>query len=117
MLLFQNLIGNAIKYRRAGSRREFTSGRKRQDGAWQFSVADNGIGIDSGASRHDLRAVQAPAWNGRLSRQRSRAGHCQENRGARRRPNLGRVFRPGLGVSTLRYRRRTVMHESRAASC
>ena len=46
VLLFQNLISNAIKYRREGSSPKIRIGAQKQDGAFQFSVADNGIGID-----------------------------------------------------------------------
>jgi PAS domain S-box-containing protein len=43
--LFQNLISNAIKFRSdAPPRIHVSAGR--QDGAWQFAVRDNGIGID-----------------------------------------------------------------------
>jgi chemotaxis family two-component system sensor kinase Cph1 len=43
--LFQNLIGNAIKFR--GDRRpEIRIEAERQQDAWLFSVRDNGIGID-----------------------------------------------------------------------
>ncbi len=42
--LFQNLIGNAIKFR--GDRRPVVeTGAERQDGEWIFHVRDNGIGI------------------------------------------------------------------------
>ncbi|MBF0558926.1 MAG: PAS domain S-box protein [Nitrospirae bacterium] len=45
MRLFQNLIGNAVKYRRETAPRIRVSATK--DGnVWVFSVADNGIGID-----------------------------------------------------------------------
>jgi light-regulated signal transduction histidine kinase (bacteriophytochrome) len=43
--LFQNLIGNALKFR--GERApEIHIGAELQDGEWQFSVADNGIGME-----------------------------------------------------------------------
>jgi PAS domain S-box-containing protein len=43
--LFQNLIGNALKYR--GKRKAYVKiSAARQDAAWLFSVQDNGIGID-----------------------------------------------------------------------
>lgn len=43
--LFQNLIGNAIKYRDANTP-EIHVGADRRNGKWVFSVRDNGIGID-----------------------------------------------------------------------
>jgi len=44
--LFLNLIGNAIKYRHAGRRAEVRVDCQPGNGSWNFSVADNGIGID-----------------------------------------------------------------------
>ncbi|MBY0431544.1 MAG: histidine kinase, partial [Rhodospirillales bacterium] len=44
--LFQNLIGNAIKYRRPGVPPRVTVSAERQGGFWRFEIADNGIGID-----------------------------------------------------------------------
>lgn len=46
MQLFQNLIGNAIKFRQKGVRPEVRIGVTQVDTYWQFSVRDNGIGID-----------------------------------------------------------------------
>lgn len=43
--LFQNLIANAIKYRSHEPPRVRVSAQARE-GGWQFSVADNGIGIE-----------------------------------------------------------------------
>lgn len=43
--LFQNLLGNAIKYRRQEVPRIHVSAA-RQDSGWCFAVRDNGIGID-----------------------------------------------------------------------
>ena len=45
--LFQNLIGNAVKYHGPRPPRIHVSAQ-RQDGAWVFSVSDNGIGIEPG---------------------------------------------------------------------
>ncbi len=43
--LFQNLVGNAMKFR--GERRpEIHVGAAHEDDQWHFSVRDNGIGID-----------------------------------------------------------------------
>lgn len=45
MQLFQNLIGNAIKFRRPEVSPEIHIGVERQEESWLFSVQDNGIGI------------------------------------------------------------------------
>jgi len=44
--LFQNLIGNAIKYQNGGTPRVQVSASPAPGGKWEFSIKDNGIGID-----------------------------------------------------------------------
>ena len=48
-MLWQNLIGNAVKFRREGEAPRIAidceAGTGDQDGQWVFTVADNGIGI------------------------------------------------------------------------
>jgi len=45
--LFQNLIGNALKYRHPERRPRITIGVEAGIGGWEVSIADNGIGIAS----------------------------------------------------------------------
>ncbi|MEZ5317165.1 MAG: PAS domain S-box protein [Vicinamibacterales bacterium] len=44
--VFQNLIGNALKFRRSDAPPVVDVSAEEEDGAWVFRVADNGIGID-----------------------------------------------------------------------
>jgi light-regulated signal transduction histidine kinase (bacteriophytochrome) len=44
--LFQNLIGNAIKYRKPGVAPEINVSVRREGNEWVFRIADNGIGIE-----------------------------------------------------------------------
>jgi light-regulated signal transduction histidine kinase (bacteriophytochrome) len=45
--LFQNLVGNAIKYQNSGVPRVHISAARNGGRKWIFSVKDNGLGIDS----------------------------------------------------------------------
>lgn len=45
--LFQNLLNNALKYRDHERPPKIRISARRIDGSWEFTVADNGIGIDA----------------------------------------------------------------------
>ncbi|HWT26040.1 MAG TPA: ATP-binding protein, partial [Solirubrobacteraceae bacterium] len=45
-LVFQNLIGNAVKFRAPERPPRVAIGAERADGGWRFTVTDNGIGVD-----------------------------------------------------------------------
>ena len=49
MQLFQNLIGNAIKFRSSDRPCKIHVGVRRKDDMWELSVSDNGIGIPKDA--------------------------------------------------------------------
>lgn len=55
-LLFQNLIGNAIKSRRAEEPPRIDVRAHKQDGMWHFFMTDNGIGIEP----HHLDTIFVP---------------------------------------------------------
>ena len=86
--LMQNLIGNALKYRREAPR--ITVGARREGSGWTFSVSDNGIGFDSSSCGAGLHAIQT-APERRRWRKRHRFGHLQENCREPGRPDLGGV--------------------------
>lgn len=46
-LLYQNLISNAIKYRRRDTKPHIHVSAEQSNGEWKFAVADNGIGIEA----------------------------------------------------------------------
>ncbi len=63
-----NLVSNAIKFRRDDVPLRIHVGARRLNGFWEFSVSDNGIGIEPRVPRPDLRHLPAPPHEGCLSR-------------------------------------------------
>jgi signal transduction histidine kinase/ligand-binding sensor protein len=55
-MLFQNLVGNAVKYRRPGERPSVHISAQQKADIWCFSVKDNGIGIKT----QHLEGIFAP---------------------------------------------------------
>jgi signal transduction histidine kinase len=53
--VFQNIVGNAVKFTRDGVRPRVTISARRQGGFWRFEIADNGIGM---APEHSERIFQ-----------------------------------------------------------
>lgn len=56
ILLFQNIIGNSLKYHKPGVPPRVHISAQRDGNAWNFAVVDNGIGIES----ENLQSVFAP---------------------------------------------------------
>ena len=77
--LWQNLIGNAIKFR-SDVRPVVTLEATRSGDEWLFSVTDNGLGIEPALCREDLRALPATAQPRGLQRNRHRTGPVEEDR-------------------------------------
>ncbi len=96
--LFQNLIGNAIKFH-DDKKPEIHVGLKQDDNNWIFSVKDHGIGIDPKNFERIFVIFPAPAWPKRIHRHRHWAGHMQTHRGKARRAHLDRIgARPGFNL-------------------
>lgn len=64
--LFQNLIGNSLKYRSQEPLRIHISA-ERMDGMWKLAVADNGIGIDPAYQRRVFGLFQRLHGGGKYS--------------------------------------------------
>lgn len=64
--LFQNLIGNALKYRSQDPPRIHISA-EHLDGMWKLTVADNGIGIDPAYTTHVFGLFQRLHGGGQYS--------------------------------------------------
>jgi light-regulated signal transduction histidine kinase (bacteriophytochrome) len=57
-VLFQNLIGNALKFQPAGAKPEISISALASGSMWRFEVKDNGIGIDPAFSERVFTIFQ-----------------------------------------------------------
>ena len=89
--LFQNLVGNAIKYQSAGVPRVHIAARRERPDEVDVLGAGQRPGHRPAVLRADLRHVPAAAQARGIRRHRHRAGDLQEDRRAARRQHLGRV--------------------------
>ena len=99
--VFQNLIGNAIKFR--GKEPPVISVQaERADRHWLFSVSDNGIGIAPEYAENIFVVFQRLHARSEYRGQRHRPGHLQEDRRTLRREGSGWSHRPAPG-STFKF--------------
>ena len=89
--LFQNLIGNAIKFRSDLPPVTSRSPRRRRTDEFVLSVEDNGIGIDDRVRRPDLRDLPAAARAGGYPGTGIGLAMCQQDRRVPRRTDLARL--------------------------
>ena len=90
--VFQNLIANAIKYRKPNEIPRIHIAAERGENEWVISIRDNGVGFDRPLRRSDLQGLQAPARK-RVSGNRYRPLHLQKDHRTRGRPHLGHFSR------------------------
>ena len=96
--LIQNLISNALKFRRDGVTPEITIERRDARRSGGDRRADNGIGFDPQYARADLPGVRAAARARRIPGHRDRAGAVPEDR-ERHGGTIVADGRPGVGAT------------------
>ncbi|KAA5803445.1 PAS domain-containing protein [Alkalicaulis satelles] len=105
-LLLQNLLTNALKYRK-GPHVRIVVRAEREPDAWRITVADDGIGFDPRFAEKVFAPFPAPAHPRSLCRDRDRAGHLSAGGGA--------PWRAHLGGRRERARRALPLHPARPA--
>ena len=88
--LMQNLISNALKFRREDVTPEIEIDASTGEGSVEITVRDNGIGFEPQYFRADLPGVRAPPRTRPVSRNRHRPGAVPEDRRAARRDDRRR---------------------------
>lgn len=89
--LFQNMIGNALKFRSEQPPRIHVDAA-RIGRMWEFSCSDNWIGVAGKHPQRDLPDISASTPARRLPGNGHRAGPAQEDRGVPRWGDLGRYI-------------------------
>jgi signal transduction histidine kinase len=105
--VFQNLIGNAIKFRRPEAPPEINITAKRNGAAWEFAVSDNGVGFDPKYCDRIFEVFQRLHGVGRYPGNGIGLAICRriiEHHGGRlwaeSRPGAGSVFSFTLPIAT-----------------
>jgi chemotaxis family two-component system sensor kinase Cph1 len=80
--LFQNVVGNAIKFRKQTEPPRVHVAAELRGDEWQFSVADNGIGLDPKHGERIFVNLPAPPRPERIPGHGNRPRHLQEDRRA-----------------------------------
>lgn len=78
--LFQNLIGNALKFRRAGVTAQSHVSAVREGAWWHFTVRDDGIGIEQ-LYFGRIFVIPASTWPRKAGWNGHRAGRLPQDRG------------------------------------
>ena len=97
--LFQNLVGNALKFR-ADRPPEIQVFAVRRSGEWEIAVKDNGIGIEPNSLERIFKLGIESRLHSRSEYPGSgRFGDVREDRPETWRPGLGRFEGPGKGTT------------------
>ncbi len=101
--IFQNLLGNALKYRRDETAPQIYVSAIRDEDMWRFSVADNGIGIAPAHQAQVFGIFKRLHAKGKYAGTGIGLAHLSKDGRALRRQNLDRIRRAMAAGSTFHF--------------